>query len=165
METRVSSHGIAALLLQQHPCKLRTCTPIASWGHCLEPLEIIESRVLLELKALHEGTWKMGKFTAFSQQLTMQVTPELWALLKVAPKAHLELQAMIINVQHYKPTWAIGGTSAVPEELDFPSSTVGKWDEPDDLVDLDDMHCTESDLGKVSLPPKARFILGKVVHM
>ena len=69
--------------------------PIASWGCCLKPLEKMESRVLLELKALHEGTWKMGKFMVFSQQLTMQVTPELWALLKVVLKAHLELQAML----------------------------------------------------------------------
>ena len=58
----------------------------------------MESRVLLELKALREGTWKMGEFTAFSQKLTMQVTPELRALLKVVLKAHLELQAMLINV-------------------------------------------------------------------
>ena len=100
--------------------------PVASWGRCLEPLEKMESRVLLELKALHEGAWKMGKFMAFSQQLTMQVTPELQALLKVAPKAHPELQAMLINVQQYKPIWAIGGMSAVPEELDFPSSNVGR---------------------------------------
>ena len=55
METRVSSRGIAALLLQQHPGKLRTWTPIASWGHCLELLEKMESCVLLELKALCEG--------------------------------------------------------------------------------------------------------------
>ena len=86
METRVSSHGIAALLLQRHPGKPRTWMPVASWGRCLEPLEKMESRVLLELKALHEGTWKMGKFMAFSQNLIMQVTPELWALLKVVPK-------------------------------------------------------------------------------
>ena len=60
METRVSSHGIATLLLQQHPGKPRTWMPVASWGRCLEPLEKMESRVLLELKALHEGTWKNG---------------------------------------------------------------------------------------------------------
>ena len=66
METRVSSHGIAALLLQQHPGKPRTWMPIASWGHCNEPLEKIESRVLLKLKALREGAWKMGEFMAFS---------------------------------------------------------------------------------------------------
>ena len=85
-KTRVSSHGIAALLLQQHPGKPRTWMPVVSWGHCLEPLEKMESHVLLELKALHEGTWKMGEFMAFSQKLTMQVTPELWALLKVDTK-------------------------------------------------------------------------------
>ena len=44
----------------------------------------------------------------------------------------------------------------MPKELDFTSSTVGKWDnepdEPDELdeldklVDLDAMHCTESAL-------------------
>ena len=92
----------------------------------------------------------------------MQVTPELHALLKVMPKAYLELQAMLINIQQYKPTWAIGGVSAMPKELDFPSSTTGKWeDEPDGSVDLDAMNCAESTLGKVSLPPKACFVLGK----
>ena len=67
METRVSSRGIGTLLLQQHPGKLRNWTPVASWGRCLEPLEKIENRVLLKLKALHEGAWKIGKFIAFSQ--------------------------------------------------------------------------------------------------
>ena len=66
METRVSSHGIATLLLQQHLGKPRTWMPIASWGGCIEPLEKMESRILLELKALREGTWKMGEFTVFS---------------------------------------------------------------------------------------------------
>ena len=165
METRVSSRGIAALLLQRHPGKPRTWTPVASWGRCIEPLEKMESRVLLELKALREGAWKMGEFTAFSRKLTMQVTPELRALLKVAPKAHPELQAMLIDVQQYKPTWAVGGASAAPEELDFPSSNAGEWEQLDDPVDLDDMHCAESALGKVSLPPKARFVPGKAVHV
>ena len=63
----------------------------------------MESRVLLELKALHEGAWKMGEFMAFSYQLTMQVTLELRALLKVTLKVHLELQAMLINVHQNKP--------------------------------------------------------------
>ena len=60
METRVSSRGIATLLLQQHLGKPRTWMPIASWGCCLELLKKMESCVLLELKALHEGAWKMG---------------------------------------------------------------------------------------------------------
>ena len=88
--------------------------PVASWGRCLEPLEKMESRVLLKLKALHEGAWKMGEFMAFSQNLTMQVTPELWALLKVVPKAHPELQAMLIDVQQYKPTCDVSTNLRLP---------------------------------------------------
>ena len=126
METRGSSHGIAALLLHRHPGKPRTWMPVASWGRCLEPLEKMESCILLELKALQEGARKMGEFMAFSQNLTMQVTPELQALLKVTPKAHQKLQVVLIDVQQYKPTWAVGGSSTTPEELDFPSSTVGE---------------------------------------
>ena len=54
----------------------------------------------------------------------------------------------------------------MPKELDFTSSTVGTLeDEPDEWVDLDAMHCTKSTLGKVSLPSKACFIQGKVVHV
>ena len=65
--------------------------PMASWGCCLELLEKLESYVLLELKALHEVTWKMGEFMTFSQHLAMQVTLELCSLLKVTPKVHPEL--------------------------------------------------------------------------
>ena len=54
----------------------------------------------------------------------------------------------------------------MPKELDFPSSTAGKWeDELDDLVDPDAMHCAKSALGKVSLPPKAHFVPGKALHV
>ena len=70
-----------------------------SWGYCLDPLEKLESHILLELKALHEGTLMMGKFMEFSQHPVMQVMPELCTLLKVVPKAHLELQAMLIDAQ------------------------------------------------------------------
>ena len=101
-----------------------------------------------------------------AQHSALVVAPELRALLKVTLKAHLELQAMLIDIHQYKPTWAIGGTSAMPEELDFPSSTAGKWeDEPHNPDDLDAVHCAESNLRKVSLPPKARFVPGKAVHL
>ena len=54
----------------------------------------------------------------------------------------------------------------MPKELDFISTTMGKReDKPDDLIDLDAMHCTKSALGKMSLPPKACFALGKAVHV
>ena len=55
MKTRVSSCSIATLLLQHHPDKLRIWMPMASWGHCLELLEKLESRILLELKVLYKG--------------------------------------------------------------------------------------------------------------
>ena len=87
-------------------------------------------------------------------------------MLKATLKAHLELQAMLIDIQQYKPSWVMGGTSAIPKELDFRSSTAGEWeDEPDELVYLDTMHCAESALGKVSLALKACFVLGKAVHV
>ena len=69
-----------------------------------------------------ENSWR------FSHNLIMQVTPELRALLKVMLKAHPELQAMLIDVQQYKPTWAVGGASVMPEMLDFTSSNASKWD-------------------------------------
>ena len=66
----------------------------------------------------------------------------------------------------YKPTWVVGGASATRRELDFTSSTVGEWeDETDESVNLDAMHCTESALGKVTMPPKAHFLLDKAVHV
>ena len=96
----------------------------------------------------------MGEFMAFSQHLVMQVTLELCILLKVV-LVHPKLQAMLIDVQQYKSTWVMGGTSAKLKELLFTSSAAGKWeDDPDELVDLDAMHCAESALGKVSLPLK-----------
>ena len=43
---------------------------------------------------------------------------------------------------------------------------MAEWeDEPDELVDIHAMHCTKSALGKVTLPPKAHFVMGKVVHV
>ena len=77
-------------------------------------LEKLQSHILLELNALHEGAFKIGKLIALSQQLVMQVMLELHALLKVMLKAYPELQAMLIDVQQYKPTWIIVGISAMP---------------------------------------------------
>ena len=54
----------------------------------------------------------------------------------------------------------------MPKELDFTSSITREWqDGLDKLVDLDAIHCAKSALSKVSLPPKACFVLGKVVHV
>ena len=54
-------------------------------------MELIESRVVLELKALREGCWKLAEFTMFCPRLTMLVSKDLRMLLKVTPKAHVEL--------------------------------------------------------------------------
>ena len=110
----------------------------------------------------------MGKFMAFSYSV-MQITLELCTLLKVSLWAYLELQSMLIDLQQYKPSWIVRDASTTPKELDFTSSATGKWedelDKLDELVDLDAIHCTETALGKVVLPPKAYFVPSKAVHV
>ena len=64
---------------------------MATWGRCLEALEQSDSRVLLEMKALREGAFKLAEFTAFAKHLTMRVSKELRSLLKVAHRAHPDL--------------------------------------------------------------------------
>ena len=50
--------------------------------------------------------------------------------------------------------------------MDFTSTATSKGEEePDELVDLDTMHCTKTALGKVNLPLKAHFVPGKVVNV
>ena len=88
-------------LLQWHPEHPREWAPGATWGRCLEALEQSDSRVLLELRVLREGTYKLLEFTAFAKHLTMRVSKELHALLKVAHKAHPELQALLINLMQF----------------------------------------------------------------
>ena len=88
METRVCKSRLATLLLQRHPEHKRRWVPVASWGRCLEVLELEESRVLLELKALREGAWKLSEFTAFAKNLVFNISHSLKALLKVANRAH-----------------------------------------------------------------------------
>ena len=101
MEARVTIIGILVILLQQHVERPLEWVPVAMWGRCLEALEQSDSRVLLELKALREGTYKLSEFTAFAKHLTMRVSKELRALLKVAHKAHPELQALLIDLMQY----------------------------------------------------------------
>ena len=101
MEARVSMTRIAVILLQRHPEHARQWAPVATWGRCLEVLEQSDSRVLLELKALREGAFKLAEFTAFAKHLTMRVSKELRALLKVVHKVHHKLQALLIGLMQY----------------------------------------------------------------
>jgi hypothetical protein len=107
MEARVRAAGMAVILLQRDPeHRLRWC-PVASWGRTLDTLELEESRIILELKALREGAWKLSEFTSFARKLTMKISPELKALLKIANKARPTLQAMLIDLMAYKPTFLV----------------------------------------------------------
>ena len=119
MEARVSMTGIAVILLQRHPDRAREWAPVATWGRCLEALEQSDSRVLLELKALREGAFKLAEFTAFAKHLTMRVSKELRALLKVAHKAHPELQALLIDLMQYQPRLLVDERHASPRELEM----------------------------------------------
>ena len=90
----------------------------------------------------------------------MQVMLELHTLLKVIINAYPEVQALLIDVQQYKPTWIVGGASAMLLELNFSNNATCEWgNEPYKLVDMNTMHCTDPVLGKVSFQPKARFVL------
>lgn len=117
VESRVCTSGVAIILLQRHPERRLTWCPVASWGRCLDVLEQQESRVLLELKALREGAWKLSEFTAYASRLVMRVSPALKALLGVANKAHPELQAMLIDLMQYKPKFVVGEDRVAPAEL------------------------------------------------
>ena len=101
MEARVTITGIAVILLQRHLESPREWVLAAMWGHCLEAFEQLDSRILLELKVLREGAYKLSEFTAFAKHLTMQISKELRALLKVAHKVHPELQALLIDLMQY----------------------------------------------------------------
>ena len=90
---------------------------MASWGRCLEVLEQHDSRVILELKALREGAWKLSKFTAFAPKLVVKVSRELRALLKVSNRAHPELQALLIDFLQYRPKLLVSDTTEAPPEL------------------------------------------------
>ena len=119
LESWVTSAGIAVLLLQRDPEHPRKWLPVATWGRCLDTLELHESRVMLELKALREGSWKLSEFTAFHSKLSMVVSPELRALLKISNKAHPQLQAMLIDLLLYKPKWLVASPSVAPAKLQF----------------------------------------------
>ena len=98
LESRVTTAGISVVLLQRDPNHVRRWLPVASWGRCLEATESGESGVMLELKAMREGAWKLQAYTAFHRNLTFVVSPDLRALLKVAHKAHPTLHAYLIDL-------------------------------------------------------------------
>ena len=160
MESRVTSAGIAVVLLQRHPEHRRRWLPVATWGRAVDALERNDSRVLLELRALREGAHKLVEFTAFARHLTMLVSPELRALLKLSTRAHPELQALLIDLLHYRPTFLVHPTRKAPESLGMETPETL----PPEL--LEDLTTAEKALQTpIHLPPKARFQAGPAVHV
>ena len=87
MEAHITTMGIMVILLQRHPEQPREWALVATWGCCLEALEQSDSRILLRLKALCKGAYKLLEFTVFTKHLNMRVGKDLCMLLKVAHKA------------------------------------------------------------------------------
>ena len=90
-EAHITIMAIAVVPLQWHTDQPREWVPVSICGCCLEALKQSESRILLELKVLCKGAYKLLEFTAFAKHLTMRVCKELHTLLKVAHKVHPEL--------------------------------------------------------------------------
>ena len=125
---------------------------MATWGRAVDGVERNESRVILELRALREGAYKLVEFVAFANKLTMMVSPELRALLKISHRAHPELQALLIDLLQYRPTFVVGGERRTPKELGL--------DDPPHLPteDVEAMTTAERALQTpIHIPPKARF--------
>ena len=104
MKSRVSTKVIAVLILQRDLKHKWYWLPVASWGRQLETMEIQESHVILGLKALQEGTWKLVEYTAYHKNLAFMVFKDLRVLLKIAHKAHPEIHAYLNDLQMYQPT-------------------------------------------------------------
>ena len=97
---------------------------------------------------------------AFADKLTMMVSPELRALLKISHRAHPELQALLIDLLQYRPTFVVGGERRTPKELGL--------DDPPHLPteDVEAMTTAERALQTpIHIPPKARFQAGPAVHV
>ena len=67
LETRISTAGLAAVVLQPDPTAPKQWLPVASWGRIIEPLEKLEPMVVLELKACREALWKLADVCAFAR--------------------------------------------------------------------------------------------------
>ena len=129
-------------------------------------MEAQEIHVILELKALREGAWKLVEYTAYHQNLAFIVSKDLRALLKIAHKARPEIHASLINLQMYQPAWLVDTKLVAPKELEFtvdeefptPGEAALGWT-------LEDIATAERALRKpLSIPAKSRFLSGKFVH-
>ena len=119
MEVRLSPGGLAAVVLQRDPQAPRRWLPVSCWGRTLEATERHLPHVVLELMAFREAAWKLADVCAYARpgQLSMAVSAELKALLKLAGKAHPQLQAMLVDLHLYRPRLVAATTKVAPPEL------------------------------------------------
>ena len=75
--------------------------------------------VVLELTAFREAAWKLADVFACAHpgQLSMAVSAELKALLKLAGKAHPQLQAILVNLHLCGQRLVAATTQVAPPEL------------------------------------------------
>ena len=169
VESRVTRSGLAIILLQRHPEAKRTWCPVASWGRCLEFLECEDPRVLLELRALKEGLWKLAEFTAYAKKLVISISQILKSLLKLSNRTHPTLQALVIDLLQYKPKFIVPDfhdPRAAPSELGMEAPPVDVADLQEKRARMDERFQVLSALKQpMHLPPKAQFIEGDSVHV
>lgn len=108
-------------MTQKVPGKLNW-VPVATWGRLWTHGEVQHHPAVLELNILQEGLSKMGAFANSATQLVILVSSTTKTLLGIAKKSHPSIQAAMINLSCYKPTFmilepgvAIPGISWVPE--------------------------------------------------
>ena len=75
--------------------------------------------VVLELMAFREAAWRLADVCAYARpgQLSMAVSAELKALLKLASKAHPQLLVMLVYLHLYRPHLVAATTKVAPPEL------------------------------------------------
>ena len=98
VQIKTGPAGLAGVLIQQDPSDPKRLLPIASYSHTLEANEKPMSLLELELRALHETLSKLRVFCAYCRKLVIEASPELRHLIRLAPKLHPRLWALIIDI-------------------------------------------------------------------
>ena len=82
-----------------------------------------------------EAAWKLADVCAYARpgQLTMAVSAELKALMKLAGKAHPQLQAMLVDLHLYRPRLVAATTKLSPPELHMENPAT--WPDEDDELE------------------------------
>lgn len=125
LETNTGPLGMVGILLQKDPQANRHL-PIASHCRVWKPKETMSSELALECLCIQETLAKLSHFTAFASDLEICTTPSFRALATLAPKAHPQTHAQIIDIKAYNPRFIPSTPSHLPPELAWDHSN--SWD-------------------------------------